>query len=82
MKKITVLLISMLALSGCSLLSPTVNQFEETAATAVVESSERTLCRNIPVGTWMRMYGSNAERMHAWQLLCTNKAVTPATVNP
>lgn len=65
-------------LSGCSMLPAAVDQAEETAATAMVQSSERTICRNIPVGTWMRMYGTNAARREAWRALCTTVQTTPA----
>lgn len=80
MKK-SLLIASLLAVaaSGCSLLPASVERFEETAANALVESSERTICRNIPVGTWMRLYGANAARREAWRALCTTAQATPAS---
>lgn len=58
------------ALSACSLLPAAVDQAEQTAATALVASSERTICRDIPVGTWARLYGANPARREAWRALC------------
>lgn len=78
-KNILILPALALTLAGCSLLPASVEKFEETAATALVESSERTLCRNIPVGTWMRLYGANAARREAWRALCTTAQATPAS---
>lgn len=76
MKKI-VLLLAFVALAGCSLLPQSVSSAQEGAATAIVESSERVICRDIPVGTWLRMYGNNAERMRAWRSLCIAATVSP-----
>lgn len=76
MKK-TLLIIAMLALSGCSLLPQSFSAAEQTAATAVVQSSERVICRDIPVGTWLRMYGNSDERMKAWRALCIAPNVSP-----
>ncbi len=78
MKRSLLMLALLGALSGCSMLSPSVNAAQEAAATAVVESAERVLCRDIPVGTWMRLYGSSAERMRAWQALCIPPVTSPA----
>ncbi len=66
------------ALSGCSLLPASVDLAEQAAATAVVQSAERTICRNIPIGTWRRLYGSNPARAKAWRDLCANPVETPA----
>jgi len=64
-------------LGGCPMLPAAVDVAEETAATAVVQSAERTICRNIPVGTWRRLYGSNPVRAQAWRELCANPVETP-----
>lgn len=77
--KITLLLATLVLLAGCSLMPTGVSDFEEKLSTAAAQSSERTLCRNIPVGTWLRLYGSSPERMRAWQALCLAPTVTPAT---
>jgi hypothetical protein len=65
-------------LSGCALLPASVDAFEEQAANAVVASAERTICRNIPIGTWMRHYGHSAESRAAWNALCAKPATAPA----
>lgn len=72
-------LLASLSLAGCSMLPAAVDVAEETAATAVVQSAERTICRNIPVGTWRRLYGSNPVRAQAWRDLCANPVETPAS---
>lgn len=77
MKKILILA-ALAACGGCALLPAAVTTAEETAATAVVQSAERTICRNIPVGTWRRLYGSNPVRAQAWRELCANPVETPA----
>jgi len=77
MKKLFALAV-LAALAACSLLPATVDVAEEAAATAVVQSAERTICRNIPVGTWRRLYGSNPVRAQAWRDLCANPVETPA----
>lgn len=79
MKKLIVLLTALGCLSACSLLPVAVDRAEERAADVVVDSSERTICRNIPIGTWMRRYGSSVERIQAWQALCANKTATPVS---
>lgn len=76
MKRILVLAL-VVTLSGCSMLPAAVNVAEGTAATAVVQSAERTICRNIPVGTWRRLYGSNPVRAQAWRELCANPVEIP-----
>jgi len=72
-----------LLLKSCSelkhlLLSHMSSVAEAAAATAVVQSPERTICRNISAGTWRRMYGSNPVRAQAWRDLRANPAETPA----
>ena len=64
-------------LSGCSLLPATVSNAEERAMNAVVQSAERAICRDIPIGTWARHYGSNRDRMGAWIVLCTQPTTNP-----
>lgn len=80
MKKTLLVLAVASALAGCSLLPASVDAFEEQAANVIVASSERTICRNIPIGTWMRHYGSSAERRAAWEGLCAKPVATPAAV--
>lgn len=78
MKNHLLVLALLVGLAGCSMLPAAVDVAEETAATAVVQSAERTICRNIPVGTWRRLYGSNPVRAKAWRDLCANPVETPA----
>lgn len=80
--KITALLAALLALSGCSMLPAAVNAYEVKAADAVVDSSERTICRDIPVGTWVRRYGASTERTDAWRKLCSDRGATPTDGTP
>lgn len=77
MKKLVFVAALAVILAGCSLLPASIDQAEETAATAMVQSSERTICRNVPVGTWMRLYGSNAARRDAWRALCAPAQEAP-----
>lgn len=72
-----VMLVLAVGLTACSMLPAAVDVAEETAATAVVQSAERTICRNIPIGTWRRLYGSNPVRAQAWRDLCANPVETP-----
>lgn len=65
------------ALAGCSMLPAAVSTAEETAADVVVASAERTICRNIPIGTWRRNYGANPVRAEAWRALCNNPVGAP-----
>lgn len=75
-----ILVLALLAtLAGCSMLPAAVDVAEEAATTAVVQSAERTICRNIPIGTWRRLYGSNPVRAQAWRELCANPVETPAS---
>ncbi len=66
-----------LALSGCSLMSPTIDKVEQGMMQTIVQSSERTICRDLPVGAWMAYYGTNAERAKGWQALCFNPVKAP-----
>jgi len=77
-KKLLIAALIVLASSGCALLPATFTAAEETAATVVVQSAERTICRNIPIGTWRRLYGSHPTRAQAWRDLCANPIETPA----
>jgi len=76
--RILVLALVAAALSACSMLPGAVDAAEEAATTAMVQSAERTICRNIPVGTWRRLYGSNPVRAQAWRELCANPVEIPA----
>jgi len=78
MKNVILILALATSLGGCSLLPASVDAFEEQAANAIVASSERTICRNIPIGTWLRLYGSHPERRKGWQALCTPAQASPA----
>src|SRR5471032_2376385 len=64
-------------LSACSLMPANFGHVEEGAAQAVVQSSERTICRDIPIGTWMRLYGTSADRIKGWQAICFNPVTAP-----
>ena len=64
-------------LGGCSLMPASWNKLEEGAAQTVVASSERTICRDIPIGTWMRLYGSSSDRVKGWQAICGNPVSAP-----
>lgn len=78
MKNRILVLALLAALAGCSMLPAAVDVAEQTAATAVVQSAERTICRNIPIGTWRRLYGANPVRAKAWRELCATPVETPA----
>lgn len=65
------------ALSGCSLVPQRISAVEEGMAQTVVQSSERAICRDIPIGTWLRLYGANADRLKGWQALCFNPVTAP-----
>lgn len=67
----------LLVLSGCSLVPQRMSAVEEGVAQTVVQSSERTICRDIPIGTWLRLYGANADRLKGWQALCFNPVTAP-----
>lgn len=69
---------ALLALSGCALAPALVNQIEENAAQVIVASAERTICRDLPIGTWLRLYGASAERTSGWQKLCAHPVAMPA----
>jgi hypothetical protein len=64
-------------LSACSLVPQNVSAVQEGIAQTVVQSSERTICRDIPIGTWLRLYGANADRLKGWQALCFNPVTAP-----
>lgn len=70
-------LVSVALMCGCSLLPQNFSRVEEGAAQAVVQSSERTICRDIPIGTWMRLYGTSADRIKGWQAICFNPLSAP-----
>lgn len=65
------------ALSGCSLMPAQYSKIEEGVAQTVVQSSERAICRDIPIGTWMRLYGSSDQRVKGWQAICFNPVTAP-----
>ncbi|NMQ05284.1 hypothetical protein E4Q08_08370 [Candidatus Accumulibacter phosphatis] len=69
---------ALLATSGCALVPAHVSQIEENLAQTIVASAERTICRDLPIGTWLRLYGASAERLDGWQKLCTHPVATPA----
>ena len=70
-------LCGVMVLSACSLMPQHVNAVEEGIAQTAVQSSERTICRDIPIGTWLRLYGANADRLKGWQGLCFNPVTAP-----
>jgi|GEM_PF-5728839 len=72
-----VCLVAVAMLSACSLMPANFGHVEEGAAQAVVQSSERAICRDIPIGTWMRLYGTSADRVKGWQSLCFNPVTAP-----
>lgn len=76
MKK-ALLIVTLFALTGCSLLPQAVSSAQEGAATAIVESSERVICRDIPIGTWLRMYSNSEQRLQAWRGLCIAAKASP-----
>lgn len=75
--KTAVVIALAVGVSACSMLPVSVSQIEESVAQAAVQSSERTICRNIPVGTWLRLYASSPERLAGWQALCYNQVAAP-----
>lgn len=75
--KTIILAVVLSLLAGCSLLPSRYSQLEEGMAQSVVQSSERTLCRDIPIGTWIRLYGASPERVKGWQSLCFNPVTAP-----
>jgi hypothetical protein len=70
-------LCTLAVLSACSLMPQNVSAVQEGVAQTVVQSSERTICRDIPIGTWLRLYGANADRLKGWQALCFNPVTAP-----
>lgn len=64
-------------LSGCSLMPAQYSKLEEGVAQTVVQSSERAICRDIPIGTWMRLYGTSDQRVKGWQAICFNPVMAP-----
>ncbi len=64
-------------LSGCSLLPAQYSAIEEGAAQIAVQSSERTICRDLPIGAWIKLYGASASRLNGWQEICFNPVTTP-----
>lgn len=71
--RLLVMLCAVLALSGCSYLSPVIKQGAD-GYDQVREGAEFTLCRAISVGAWVRAYGSSAEKAQAWRTLCHEPA--------
>lgn len=67
----------LLATAGCALLPASVGQIQETFAQVVVASAERTICRDLPIGTWLRLYSGSADRRDGWQKLCAHPVETP-----
>src|ERR1019366_4403749 len=65
------------ALSGCSLLSATIGQYEKDGGQIIVQSAERTVCKDIPIGIWLDQYGSNPTRLAGWQAICGNPIQNP-----
>lgn len=71
------MLSGLMALSACSLMPQRINAVEEGMAQTAVQSSERTICRDIPIGTWLRLYGASVDRLKGWQGLCFNPVTAP-----
>jgi hypothetical protein len=69
---------ALLSTAGCALVPAAVSQTEENAAQIAVASAERTICRDLPIGTWLRLYGTSAERLGGWQQLCAHPVAMPA----
>lgn len=70
-------------LGGCSILSASIGQYEKDAGQIIVQSAERTVCKDIPIGIWLDTYGSSPTRLAGWQALCGNpiqNPLDPATV--
>jgi hypothetical protein len=68
---------ALVVLSACSLVPQRISAVEEGVAQTAVQSSERTICRDIPIGTWLRLYGASADRLKGWQSLCFNPVTAP-----
>lgn len=64
-------------LAGCSLMPQRINDIEQGVAQTAVQSAERTVCRDIPIGTWLRLYAGNPERIKGWQAICGNPVISP-----
>ena len=77
-----VILVSMLValvvlMSGCSLLNANVRQYESDIGQTIVQSAERTVCKDIPIGIWLEQYGSNPRRLQGWQSICGSPIQNP-----
>ena len=66
-----------MAMSGCSLIGANIRQYESDAGQVVVQSAERTVCKDIPIGIWLEQYGSNPRRLQGWQSICGNPVQNP-----
>ena len=77
MKSLFIGLLAAFVLGGCSMIPPKWSAVEDGAAQVTVQSSERAICRDLPIGPWIKLYGMNPSRLQGWQDLCFNPIVTP-----
>ena len=69
------------ALSGCSTLNiarAAIDAQGKEVADRVLADAEFVMCRAVPVGAWVRRYGSSPDLAAAWKTICGSELlVTP-----
>lgn len=74
-------LVAILALSGCSTLNiarTVIDVKGQEVADRVLADAEFVMCRAVPVGAWVRRYGSSPDLAAAWKTICGSELlVTP-----
>ena len=58
--------LAILLLAGCSTIGSAGAGLNDEA----LATSEFVLCKGVSVGSWLRAYGSSADKAQAWRTLC------------
>lgn len=76
MKKLV--LMAAVLISGCATIANKELQVAQVLIASEAQSAESLLCKMLPIGTWMAMYGSSPARADGWAKICNPPTVAPA----
>ena len=71
-------LMAAVLLSGCATIANKEMQAAQVLIASEAQSAESLICKMLPIGTWMVMYGSSPARADGWAKICNPPTVAPA----
>lgn len=75
MKKVTIAIA--ILLSGCATVVDKEMQVAQALIASEAQSAENLICKMIPIGTWMVMYGNSPARADGWSKICNAPSASP-----